>query len=228
VTALINPFMSFPAAAGGPTGTPTVVDYAENIAPGYVTSWSITFAATPADGQYIVIAVLPDDAGGGAGHITPPAGFSSIDQWDPNFQSAYVWAKLASSESSATYTLTSPGSTPLRTIGVVATDVDTTTPLDATPVHSGVQTNAADIPPITTATANALLIAVAFRASSGSLGTPSDPLDTGFTTHSATGANGIAVWSGTIASPGATSTYTGTSGFTGSGVGLAIAIRPGA
>lgn len=72
---------------------------------------SITFAATPANGELILLHYTENTAS--ASTVTPPTGFTVVESLSQNFGGnnfrSTVWKKLASSESSATYTVTVTG-----------------------------------------------------------------------------------------------------------------------
>lgn len=76
---------------------------------------SVTFSGTPTNGDLIVLFVAVN----GPNTITPPAGFSTAASIDISMNAPLAcFYKLASGESSATYTSTSSGGT-LRTIGYI-------------------------------------------------------------------------------------------------------------
>ena len=195
--------------------------------PGYGGTWAIPGPnnASAPSGTFLV-AVMQDDTGNGPSHITAPTGWTAASgtaYFVTGFTSFYIFTKRAGAGEPTSYTFSSGGSDPKLAFILGYSNVNAT-PHDAATTTSLSQTGSVSAPSITTATANAMHIAIAVAASGANLGTLSTPAN--YDPRSNTASLGFAVYDRLIAPPGATGSKTiVASGFAGQAAGVSIALR---
>jgi hypothetical protein len=196
-------------------------------------SWTVTFDATPQDGDFIFLFRGPD----WNGELSPlETGFARFPVFGGGGWSAAgngmdgQWKK-ASGEADASYTITTSGSPGgcymtgivyrgvLGSHAVIMDDMVGGGPdASANALYTNNQTNAAAIPSISTTTADDLHVAMCTAtADLGTLTTPS-----GYTARTNTTSNRIAIYDKVITSPAATGVLTPSGAFTGGGVGVSF------